>query len=142
MKMKKGNKRRNTRVKAVRDERYAMLDIRTSVRSELQGSEFIGLLGGDSDCGVNHYNCEHRDVTHLFTKVSPIKPQLAYSEKEKASRVFNSAMMRTILKLRDWSVLSSRARQGYTILHPRYLTVVSMVSVPPSKEVHEYRHKR
>ena len=96
--MKKGNKKRNTRVKAVRDERYSMLDIRTSVRAELQGSEFIGLLGGDSDCGVNHYNCDHRDVTHLFTKVSPIKPQLAYSEKEKASRVFNSAMMRTILK--------------------------------------------
>lgn len=140
--MKKGNKKRNTRVKAVRDERYTMLDIRTSVRSELQGSEFIGLLGGDSDCGVNHYNCDHKDVTHLFTKVSPIKPQLAYSETEKASRVFNSAMMRTILKLRDWSVMSSRTRQGYTILHPKYLTVVSMVSVFPSTEIHEYQHKR
>ena len=140
--MKKGNKRRNTKVKAVRDERYSMLDIRTSVRAELQGSEFIGLLGGDSDCGVNHYNCDHRDVTHLFTKVSPIKPQLAYSETEKASRVFNSAMMRTILKLRDWSVMSPRTRQGYTILHPKYLTVVSMVYVRPSTEIHEYQHKR
>ena len=83
--MNKGNKKRNTRVKAVRDDRYTMLDIRTSVRAELQGSEFIGLLGGDSDCGVNHYNCDHRDVTHLFTKVSPISCQLAY-KKEKASR--------------------------------------------------------
>lgn len=140
--MKKGNKRRNTRVKAVRDERYTMQDIRTSVRSELQGSEFIGLLGGDSDCGVNHYNCEHRDVTHLFTKVSPIKPQLAYSETEKASRVFNSAMTRTILKLRDWSVLASRTRQGYTILHPKYLMIAGLTRLYPEKEIHEYQHKR
>lgn len=140
--MNKGNKKRNTRVKAVRDDRYTMLDIRTSVRAELQGSEFIGLLGGDSDCGVNHYNCDHRDVTHLFTKVSPIEPQLAYSEKEKASRVFNSAMYRTILKLRDWSVLSSRTRQGYTILHPRYLTIAGLTRLYPEKEIHKYQHKR
>ena len=142
MKMKKGNKRRNTKVKAVRDERYAMLDIRTSVRSELQGSEFIGLLGGDSDCGVNHYNCDHRDVTHLFTKVSPIKPQLAYSEKEKASRVFNSAMYRTILKLRDWSVMSSKTRQGYTILHPKYLAIAELTILYPEKKIHKvYRNR-
>ena len=140
--MKKGNKKRNTRVKAVRDERYTMLDIRTSVRAELQGSEFIGLLGGDSDCGVNHYNCDHRDVTHLFTKRSPIEPQLAYSETEKASRVFHSAMYRTILKLRDWSVLASRTRQGYTILHPRYLTIAGLTRLYPEKEIHKYQQKR
>lgn len=136
------NKRRNTRVKAVRDERYSMADIKLSVRSELQGSEFIGLLGGDSDCGVNHYDCNHRDITHLFTKVSPIEPQLAYSETEKASRVFQSAMYRTILKLRDWSVMSSKARQGYTILHPKYLTIAEMTILYPEKEVHKYQHRR
>lgn len=136
------NKKRNTRVKAVRDDRYSMADIKLSVRSELQGSEFIGLLGGDSDCGVNHYDCDHRDITHLFTKRSPIQPQLAYSEREKASRVFQSAMYRTILKLRDWSVMSSRTRQGYTILHPRYLTIAEMTRLYPEKEVHKYQHKR
>jgi len=140
--MTKGNKKRNTRVKAVRDDRYSMADIKLSVRSELQGSEFLGLLGGNSDCKVNHYNCDHRDVTHLFTKVSPIKPQLAYSETEKASRVFNSAMYRTILKLRDWSVLSSRTRQGYTILHPKYLVIAELTRLFPEKEIHEYQHKR
>lgn len=136
------NKKRNTRIKAVRDERYTMADIKLSVRSELQGSEFIGLLGGDSDCGVNHYNCDHRDITHLFTKRSPIEPQLAYSETEKASRVFQSAMYRTILKLRDWSVMSSKARQGYTILHPKYLAIAEMTRLYPEKEEHKYIHNR
>ena len=142
MKAKYKISKRNT-VKPNRDKRYEILDINQGARSEMQGFDLLFVLGGSSsDCGVNHYNCEHRNVTHLFTKVSPIKPQLAYSEKDKASRVFNSAMYRTILKLRDWSVMSSKTRQGYTILHPKYLAIAELTILYPEKGIHKvYRNR-
>lgn len=142
------NKKRNTRVKAVRDERYRMSDIKTSVRSELQGSEFVGLLGGNS-CDDNlHLNCGHKDVTSRFISVKPVRPTLTYNEKETADRFANKELYRMILRLRDWSVLNSKARKGYTMLHPLYLEIVKITpkfyttSFGKEVPVHQYRHKR
>lgn len=142
------NKKRNTRVKAVRDERYRMSDIKTSVRSELQGSEFVGLLGG-SGCNDNlHLNCGHKDITEKFITVKPVRPTLTYNEKETADRFANKELGRMILRLRDWSVLNSRARKGYTMLHPLYLEIAKLTPILNAKKfgievpVHKYRHKR
>jgi hypothetical protein len=140
------NKKRNTRIKAVRDERYRMSDIKTSVRSELQGSEFVGLLGGAS-CNDNlHLNCGHRDVTKRFITVRPVRPTLTYTEKETANKFANKELSRMILRLRDWSVINSRART-YTMLHPLYLEIANLTpgyykAVGREVPVHKYRHKR
>ena len=142
------NKKRNTKVKAVRDERYRMSDIKTSVRSELQGSEFIGLLGGNS-CDDNlHLNCGHKDITSRFIDVKPVRPTLTYNEKETANRFANKELGRLILRLRDWSVLNSKARKGYTMLHPLYLQIATITPIFNASTygmevpVHKYRHRR
>tara|TARA_A200000159_G_scaffold121961_1_gene116295 strand:+ start:7275 stop:7694 length:420 start_codon:yes stop_codon:yes gene_type:complete len=137
------NKKRNTRVKAVRDERYRISDIKTSVRSELQGSEFVGILGGEG-CNDNlHLNCGHRDITNKFITVKPVQPTLTYTEKETANKFANKELSRMILRLRDWSVLNSKARQSYTMLHPLYLKIAEMTPIAwGNTEIHKYRHRR
>ena len=135
--------KRNTKVKETRDERYRMSDIKTSVRSELQGSEFVGLLGGESCNDIFHLACGHKDITGRFITVKPIQPQLTYNEHQTAQRYANSELNRMILRLRDWSVMYSKARKGYTILHPIYLEIAKITPMAwGSTEIHKYRHKR
>jgi len=135
--------KRNTKIKETRDERYRMSDIKTSVRSELQGSEFVGLLGGESCNDIFHLDCGHKDITGRFITVKPIRPQLTFNEQETAERYANSELNRMILRLRDWSVMYSKARKGYTILHPIYLEIAKITPIAwGNTQIHKYRHKR